>query len=257
MPLETLKRESEEEREVAVSYTDTDETYRGHKLRIVADDDCRSPREDYDNFGTMACWHRRIDLGDERIKVIRAWLEGLAGNCIPFEVENLSDDALWKIVDKYYLVLPLALLDHSGLHMWVGSGSAACDPGGWDSGQVGFIYVSHGDIRKNWSVKSVRHNVRHHTGKQIKAIDYARELLEAEVKIYDQFLSGDVWGYEVEDGNGWSDSCWGFYGTDCCLEEAKRAIDWHVASSRKKHCQQVKGWIKKHVPLQYRESIPA
>ncbi len=35
-----------------------------YQLRIAHDEDCESPRN-WDNLGTMACWHRRYNLGDK------------------------------------------------------------------------------------------------------------------------------------------------------------------------------------------------
>ena len=32
-------------------------------LQIMMDDEPLNPRTDYDNFGHMACWHRRYNLG--------------------------------------------------------------------------------------------------------------------------------------------------------------------------------------------------
>ncbi len=38
----------------------------GHyTLKIVHDEDAVNPREDYDNFGKIACWHKRYTLGDK------------------------------------------------------------------------------------------------------------------------------------------------------------------------------------------------
>jgi hypothetical protein len=37
--------------------------YKGYKIKIVFDEDIWSPR-DWDNLGTMVCWHRRYKLGD-------------------------------------------------------------------------------------------------------------------------------------------------------------------------------------------------
>lgn len=34
-------------------------------LQVMYDDEPLNPREDYDNFGHMMCWHRRYNLGDE------------------------------------------------------------------------------------------------------------------------------------------------------------------------------------------------
>lgn len=50
-------------------------------------------------------------------------------------------------------------------------------------------------------------------------------IAQGEVETYDQFLRGEVYGYKI-DNNG--DSCWGFYGQEECLEEAKSTVDWMV-----------------------------
>lgn len=34
-------------------------------LQVMHDDEPMNPREDYDNFGNMVCWHRRYNLGDK------------------------------------------------------------------------------------------------------------------------------------------------------------------------------------------------
>jgi hypothetical protein len=51
--------------------------------------------------------------------------------------------------------------------------------------------------------------------------DLAEKCLLAEVMTYDQYLTGDVYGFIVEerdedDDSDWeeTDSCWGFYGSD-------------------------------------------
>ena len=48
--------------------------------------------------------------------------------------------------------------------------------------------------------------------------DYIKRLtryLQEEVKQYDQFLQGDVYGFELIGPDGEKiDSCWGFYGSD-------------------------------------------
>ncbi len=101
------------------------------------------------------------------------------------------------------IVLPLYLYDHSGITMSTASFSCS-----WDSGQVGFIYCKKGTEGL--------------TDQQII------ENLEAEVKTYDQYLTGDVYGYIVEDLTGEHiDSCWGFYGREDAIAEAKALIDYY------------------------------
>lgn len=79
----------------------------------------------------------------------------------------------------------------------------------WDSGQVGFIYCT---VERALS--------------ECTLIENATKYLQGEVRVYDQYLQGDVYGYVVEecpddpDDYGleqeWTetDSCWGFYGSD-------------------------------------------
>ena len=41
------------------------------------------------------------------------------------------------------------------------------------------------------------------------------KVLRGEVKVYDQYLQGDVYGYVIEDADGEEiDSSWGYYGDD-------------------------------------------
>jgi len=48
----------------------------------------------------------------------------------------------------------------------------------------------------------------------------AENVLLAEVEEYNKYLQGDVWGYVV-DPDGENESCWGMYGYDYCMAEAK------------------------------------
>ena len=39
----------------------------GKTVKLFHDDDPNSPRE-WDNLGHMICWHRRMNLGDEKVR---------------------------------------------------------------------------------------------------------------------------------------------------------------------------------------------
>jgi hypothetical protein len=57
--------------------------------------------------------------------------------------------------------------------------------------------------------------------------------LESELATYNQYLSGDVWGFAVFNKDGvLVDSCYGFYGTESAIGEAHCWIDWYVAERR-------------------------
>jgi hypothetical protein len=156
-------------------------------LRIEQDMDAESPRE-WDNLGTMICNHRRYDLGDESFRA---------------DDYNGWDDLISSIErEKGSLVyLPLYLYDHSGITM--NTTGFHCP---WDSGQVGWIYVTKEQVRKEWGVKRV--------SKQLK--EHVIRVLKAEVETYDQYISGEVYGFVLEEKetNDVIDSCWGFYGSN-------------------------------------------
>ena len=141
------------------------------KLIIRQHTDPEDGRKDLDNLGTMVCWHGRYNLGDKQP----------GGDPLSWERNHVPDDSV---------VLKLYLLDHSGITM-------SCEDFNdqWDSGQVGIIFASPEKIKEEYGDFS------------IASCDKAREVLLAEVKEYDLYLRGEVWGYKFGD-----DSCWGFIG---------------------------------------------
>lgn len=63
------------------------------------------------------------------------------------------------------------------------------------------------------------------------------QALRSEVKTYDLYLRGEVFGYVIEDQQGnHIDSCWGFFGYDHAksglFEYAHNAADCHLESER-------------------------
>ena len=155
--------------------------------------DLDSPK-DWDNLGTMICSHHKYTLGDEQFKA--------------------SDYSSWDDVEKQLLIdnpdvlfwRPLFLYDHSGISM--SSTPYAC---GWDSGQVGFIYLTH----KN--------------AEQFNTTEEMAKCLIQEVETYSAWLEGDVVGFTVTDSEGnVVDSCGGFIGDyEYCKHEAVESTRYH------------------------------
>lgn len=166
-----------------------EETYRGLTIKIEQDVDPESPRE-WDNVGTMVCFHGRYTLGDKHEfsspTEFLEWWE-----------ENGEDGVL----------LPLYLYDHSGIT--ISTSPFSCP---WDSGQVGWIYATKETLDK-----------------ETFDIDHATKYLIGEVETYDQYLTGQVYGYEVEDEDGnFLASCWGFYGEEDAIQEARADADGYA-----------------------------
>ena len=214
--------------------------------QIVTDDTPESPR-DFDNLGTMACWHRQYSLGDVQPKEapqdyvanLIGWDEDKQqavydywfgrGSGTNKELHDYAQGKLQERVqeefDRRFINLPLYLYDHSGISM--STGSFSCP---WDSGQVGLIYVSKEKVRQEY-------NIKHVTQAWVEKI---RGYLKGEVKTYDQYLTGDVWGFQVfevpegvdpeelEEGELEEvESCYGFFGEEAAEEEAKANVAYY------------------------------
>lgn len=161
-----------------------------HTIKVYLDDIAESPRE-WDNLGTMICFHRSYNLGDQNF------------------FETPQDLTKWS-KRRDVISLPLFLYDHSGITM--NTTGFHCP---WDSGQVGWIYVERKKVREEFKKKRISKKLRS------KIV----EILRAEVGIYDSYIRGNVFGYEIEDKDGDDiDSCWGYFSYDHMIEDAKNVI---------------------------------
>lgn len=172
------------------------------KLIIKTSDFGESPREWECNIGVIAYKHSRYTLGEEEIDDPIDFLLNLYGieaTNMPYTNETL--EKLMGQASKYgYVLLPVYLFDHSGIT--ISTTPFSCP---WDSGQVGFIYTN---LKR---VQEMGHNWKKWSEKRREQV---REWLKGEIKIFDQYLRGDVYGFIIEEDGEEIDSCWGFYGED-------------------------------------------
>lgn len=180
-----------------------------YQLEIFYDEHPDCPRS-WDPLGTMVCFHRRYNLGDKHNydhNDYSGWGE--------------MKEAIIK-AENVAVILPLYLYDHGGITM--NTTGFSC---GWDSGQVGWIFVSKEVLRKEYNVKRITKDI----------IEKATKVLQGEVETYDQFLTGEVYGYRVSkidvcdkgcEHSEEVDSCWGYYGMESVEEEGNRVLDYYV-----------------------------
>lgn len=226
----------------------------GVALNVYADDvGMESPR-DWGTLGTMVCFHRDYNLGDEhKYDTPRDFLENLAAevatrddivsvsNKIAGEEkdyeseeeycdmvddlednlwsERAEDEDLWEIITDHAVILPLYLYDHSGITM-------KTKPFGcpWDSGQVGWIYVTHETVAREFSSD--------HTVDDWERAEYA---LKQEIETYDQYITGEVYGFVLEkedvcnrcgqETSDMLDSLWGLYGYEDLEENLREHLE--------------------------------
>lgn len=147
-------------------------------LKIIRDTCPENPRE-WCNLFKMALFHRRYSLpNDDKISMEEA-------------KEIFEDDA--------YISRRVYGYDHGGLT--INMQGFHCP---WDSGQLGIIYISKADYLREYPDANFDE----------ACLQKIYEHMLAEVETYDQYLLGDVWGFEATYDDGSEDSCWGFYGSD-------------------------------------------
>lgn len=170
-----------------------------YTFNIINDEYAESPREWY-NLGTMVCMHKRYRLGDE--------------HCY-----NTSDFNSWDEVEKQIIkdngpciMLPIYMYDHSNLVLSTSPFSCR-----WDSGQVGFNFVSKVRIREEYGYKKITKQRR----------EKIEEILNFEVKLYSKYINGEVYEFVIEDEDGEEvHRCSGYFDYDDCEASAKDYIDY-------------------------------
>lgn len=178
--------------------------YKGYTITVEQDLDPISPRED-SNLGTMVCWHNKYRLGDS--------------------MPTLKPKSYMSKIWNNALVLPLYLLDHSGIAIQTVPFKGFIAQ--WDSGRVGYIFCTYETIRLNYHVQFVTK----------KLIAEVMKILESEVVIYNQYLMGNVYHVKIEKNGVFIDGCGGIYDSDEAKEFGEKIVEEiihsHEQSTRK------------------------
>lgn len=173
-------------------------------IQIHHDQSPESPRN-WDNLGTLVCSHRRYDLSD--VPFPQA---GENGSLLADFQAYLKSQSL-TINDIIYT--PVHMYDHSGIALQ--STPFSCR---WDSGLVGFNYVTKQRIRTEYSVKRI----------SSKLNQTIHGILDAELAVYSDYIEGSCYGFIITDlDDNHVDSCWGFIGD---LDEVKLQMREHIDS---------------------------
>lgn len=227
-----------------------------YTLRVEQEEYAESPRE-WDNMAKMICWHRHYNLGDKHdYDDSFEFLLDVAKEVGIYtdKMEDMTNEEIMTELrkDDSVCIVPLNLYDHSGITISTSNGYPYNDR--WDADCVGYVYITKEKAMKELCEYEVDENgnrikIEHKHANGNVTYSYktkpltdetwrarAREVIDAEVETYDQYLCGDVYGYILEKevvveekcphcGEVIStytemeevDSCWGFYGD--CLEE--------------------------------------
>lgn len=197
---------------------------------IVPDSDPQSPRED-DNCGTIISLAHRAFSSDKNADSLEMLVkqkdsngqfyydkEYIDGSYV-LAVDNNTKNNVVTLMGERVCILPIYMYSHSG--ETISTTPFSCR---WDSGLVGYIYMTATKAKENGFTKG-------------KNIDWKKvnECLKSEIKVYDMYIKGDVYGFrafEVIDNEVQQDddSCWGFLGYD----EKENGMEEHYLPAIKK-----------------------
>jgi len=183
--------------------------YKNYTIEVYYDEDPRNPRTEWDNLCTMLCAHQRYTLGDEQVRerwgeqanYFSGWQE------IVDKLQKEEDVVMWR---------RLKLYDHSGITISMSESYPYNDR--WDSMTVGIIYVTREHLKSFMGWKRMNK----------KRTKQLHNIMEGEVQTYDNYLTGNVYGYAIVDPAGEEiGACWGFFGdyNEYMVKDCKEIID--------------------------------
>jgi hypothetical protein len=191
--------------------------YKGYEINIAYDSDALNPREEWDNFFTIASFDFKHWLAEDK-DYLETFLEE---NKKPYRSQER-------------LFMPI-YFKYNGSQGWMVSlVSKEKDPDGW-------IYAYKSDIRKEWKVKTI----------SPKLLKNLKNGIEAEIDVFNHYLQGEVYGYTIKgpvDKYGERedlDSTWGYYGDpekSGLIQEAEGMINWYIEKEIEKAKNDQKSW---------------
>lgn len=214
-----------------------EEERNGYTIKIHPDYHYDETPNDWENNIFLVAFHRdfTIDVEGFDEELCRA-----VANGGKYEDGSKNEEALDVL--KQYHVFGLEAYIHGGVSLSLSNEGNYPDRQ-WDVSQLGLVFVSKKETRFTK-----------------KARAYAQQTL----KVWNAILSGNVYGFEVEDtthGTTFNESCWGFVETDyriektSVLEEARSVADYAYKYMLKKHIEERKAQIKHNVPLHNRPAF--
>lgn len=155
-----------------------------YQLTVDTDMYPSDPRCEEDNLGTMLCFsdycygdcNSNADAEEQAAALCRKY--GKSDE----EIDEMTIYEEMNFIAEHddILLLPLYILDHSGLSM------ATYRQDTWDSSYVGFIYVEKDFFLSACPIKDTEHWK-----------EYAKKTLLAEVKTYSAYLEGSVYIWDL------------------------------------------------------------
>ena len=168
----------------------------GYEIEIYYDQDAQDPYEWCDQYTTMITMHRRYNIGQKhsyRGQDYTGW-----------------DDLLKQLHKDYNIVVvePLYMYEHGGVA--VSTTPFSCP---WDSGQFGWVFITREAVKNLQGWKRITQERRY----------LLHSYLTSEVKEYNCYLRGEVYGWSVSKDDEHIDGCNGYIGYEY-IDDMKKEI---------------------------------
>ena len=215
-----------------------DETikYKGYRISIEHDDDTENPYTDYDQTTDLVTWHRKYNFNSTRQPDYKQKPNAAGKYPMRSYAPYDSPQEVLEAVKSGELVwaAPLYAYEHGGITVNLGSMGNWPDQQ-WDCGLLGMVYVTKEKAKAEWP---------NYGGMVLQHVCHKRA--ESEVKTFDMYLTGQVYGYWIwKKGEGRTkhdgETCWGCYGYDYCLSEAKGVVD-QLVEEEARLAAEAKAW---------------
>lgn len=168
--------------------------HNGYGINVYQDDNAEGPAAWGDDGLFLVGYHRDFYVENKKVSKEEVQM------CFSEELEP-EERARVKELKREYWIFPLEAYIHSGVVLSLGENASFPDRR-WDVSALGAVFVS----KKEWRLSK-------------KAEEAGRGL----VKEWNQYLSGEVYGYMIQTPDGDEEGgCWGFYGYD---HEASGLLD--------------------------------
>jgi hypothetical protein len=142
-------------------------------IKISIDEFPTDPYNEWNQLSHIVAWHNRYSFGKKE-------------DIQQFKHQEDFNEYLKELNGKI-LLLNLYMYEHSGISLSVNQSRPYPFNDRWDSGQIGYAYVTYEEIQKEYSVKRITKKLKQ---KVIK-------LIESEIESYNQYLNGQVYEYAI------------------------------------------------------------
>lgn len=220
--------------------------YKNHKIEIIQDEFSQSP-DDWGNTDLFLIYdHRDFTINREGFNGQELYnyycLLNMINDPKTSDVDRLQYqmeiDENYFDFNKNYFIFPVYAYIHSGIALSLGNNSYpfSCN---FDTSFAGFIIADKKELDFDLN--------RQGNDKLLNMSDQeiAYYFAEGLIKEWNDYLSGNVYGYQIYDNNDLDneiDSCWGFYGDpekSGIIEECKNVIDNLIKHNPEKYAVQL------------------